>query len=250
MSDYKLLTRWESRQESAPVCAAHLARMLARLALIDPVFAKWHRLGYSRASAMKPFCRMPPDLDELTKIVEAKRALYDARDAQGRRIPNPELGFSISAWNGADKNLGASFHVNCGAYTSFHPRPNRADIEFAGMNAAGRHWRGSELKPLIMATVQSWNANYAVITTNKFGSFIPRVETNNKGYRWPWAGWLTYLAPPDALKITPPPSVMSERLPDGGLLTILCDEPFDTQNLRHLELAAEMQRALEPVNWS
>ena len=101
---------------------------------------------------------------------------------------------------------------------------------------------------MLLAIAEAWDASFAVVRGGRYVKYIPRNE-NNKGYRWPWAGWLTYLSSPRSLLVTPPEDAKAERFADGGLLVTLCEEPFDVDNPQHMAVADEMQRALRPVQW-
>ena len=57
-------------------------------------------------------------------------------------------------------------------------------------------------------------------------------------------GWLTYLASPYSVLVWPPDDIKTERFDDNAMLATLCEEPFDTDNPRHLELVKGMQGAL------
>jgi len=54
------------------------------------------------------------------------------------------------------------------------------------------------------------------------------------------ATWIQYLCPWLAEKIAPPPTVLSERLPNGGLLMTATTETFDVDNPAHLKAAQDM----------
>jgi hypothetical protein len=49
-------------------------------------------------------------------------------------------------------------------------------------------------------------------------------------------------------KITPPSTVLSEHLPNGGLLMSATTETFDIDNPAHLKAAQDMAAAMAPLN--
>jgi hypothetical protein len=60
--------------------------------------------------------------------------------------------------------------------------------------------------------------------------------------------WIQYLCPWLAEKITPPSTVLSEHLPNGGLLMSATTETFDIDNSAHLSAARDMAAAMAPLN--
>ncbi len=59
---------------------------------------------------------------------------------------------------------------------------------------------------------------------------------------------MTYLSAPLAAMISPPPSIVTERTPDGGLFLIAAEETFDVRNNVHMENATAISEALAPLS--
>src|ERR1700730_1685614 len=100
---YHLNVRWAQRSEPLSVCAGRFARMLERLAAVHPTLSDWRQQAQTRAAACKPFCEMPPRLPELEEILQKGRHFASA----GGELA-PELGYTVSAWNGLDEPLALS----------------------------------------------------------------------------------------------------------------------------------------------
>jgi hypothetical protein len=60
--------------------------------------------------------------------------------------------------------------------------------------------------------------------------------------------WMTYLSPQLAARIVPPKSVLTERVPGGGLLLIAAEETFDVANPAHIAASRAIRDALAPLN--
>lgn len=58
---------------------------------------------------------------------------------------------------------------------------------------------------------------------------------------------MTYLAPQNASRITPPPTAIVEPVPGGGLLLPATEERFSMDNPTHLAVADAIQDALDPL---
>ena len=239
----ELWAYWGRRKESAEACAARLAQMLTRLAQIDPVYSRWRELDETR----KPFRAMPPDISELTQIFDANRAYKD-----WPRVVWPELGFSVSAWNGQAARHDryepyyTFFSASVGCFDTYNTTPNRVEVLIPFRRLAnGRRWKASDVRQVLLAVAEAWDATYAVANANSYEPLIPTTENNH--YIWPFAGWLTYLASPYSLTVWPDEDIKVERFENKAMLATLCEEPFDTDNPRHLELAKEMHSAMTPA---
>jgi Immunity protein 52 len=60
-------------------------------------------------------------------------------------------------------------------------------------------------------------------------------------------GWMPYLAPDLAARISPQTGVMVEHDPDGGILMIAADTTFDVRNAAHLAASAAIRDATTPL---
>ena len=60
--------------------------------------------------------------------------------------------------------------------------------------------------------------------------------------------WISYVAPRFAQLVTPPPGVVVERRPDGGLLMAATTDTFATADPAHLAAARAIYAALTPFN--
>ena len=176
----RLFLFWGPRQESAEACAARLAQMLTRLAQIDPVYSRWFEQTETREAASQPFCVMPPEVSELARIFD-REPVYE-NDPRLR----PENGFSAGAWNGQDKPYAATFSAFAGSYALESRVPNRVMVSIPACRLAdGRPWNASDVKQVLLAAVEAWDAVYAVVFSRKMDRFVPR-GTNNYCI-WPFA---------------------------------------------------------------
>jgi hypothetical protein len=63
----------------------------------------------------------------------------------------------------------------------------------------------------------------------------------------PWGGWLTYLSPSFASKVTPPPVAITERLTDGGISMAVTKDQFDPTNPPQVAVYNAIQACLRPL---
>ena len=230
---------WPARSESTHDCAVRLARMLEGLIKAHPAFSHWNKKANSRAAANKPAWTMPPDVEELTKVFEKGRQYKDVP-----RTPWPEIGYRVAAWNGRDPPYGASLSVWPGSYGPFRSLPNRVDLRLNRVGPDNANLINTAvLKPALLSVATAWEPDYAVVVP---WTYWPQVFGDG-GYPQLRSGWMTYLAPKYARQIMPPRVAIVEAAPNGGMLLLATEEPFDMDNAAHLAAADAVQKALAPL---
>lgn len=243
---YDLLCWWENRPETAAACATRFAKMIDGLAAVDDVFATWRKQGRTRASAQKPFCKMPADIEELTQIFDQNRTYYDSP----KRVW-PELGFSFGCWNGLSPPYGASMHVNCGVFDDYRRTPNRIAIDLPERSLKTKAiWTASDLLPALKVMIDAWGAREAAVLSPRYPAPTrapdkpgwPEVHLN------PLLGWITFVPKQESALIVPPAGVEVEHTPLGDFYS-LCEEPFTIDNPDHRVRAAAMEEALQPIRY-
>lgn len=237
---YQLSAFWGPRSENAAACATRLARMLTDLTTIHPAFTLWNRGGRSRATSNRPFCAMPPNLEELTGIFEKGLAHRDVP-----RDPWPEMGYSIGAWNGRDDACGVSLRVHAGAYYN-HPEPNSVGMQVPPTQPGNEDFINAKvLARVLVAIATAWDASWGVIES---WDYKGRNTNANGQFLRPWGGWITYLSAPYANRIaTPPPTAAVEPVAGGGLVIVATPEPFTVANPAHVAALDAIQQALAPI---
>lgn len=230
---------WRPQEETTHDCAVRLACMLEGLAKAHSAFSRWNKKANIRVAANKPAWTMPPDIDELTAVFEKGRQYKDRP-----RIPWPEMGYSVSAWNGIERRYGASLSVRPGGYADSRPFPNTVDLK---VNRAGPDNADlvctAVLKPALLSVATAWEPDYAVVVP---WTYWPSVF-GDSGYPSLRSGWMTYLAPKYASRIVAPPAAIVEPVEDGGILLLATEQQFDMENPAHLAAADAVQKALAPL---
>ncbi|MGH7059515.1 MAG: Imm52 family immunity protein [Stellaceae bacterium] len=230
---------WQSRPESARACAARLAVMLDGLAKAHPAFARWYRKARTRAAANKSAWGMPPDIDELTAVFEKGRQYKDVP-----RVPWPEIGYAVLAWNGCERPYAASLTIRSGGYRNSTPFPNTAALRL-NLSVTGNADLISRtvLEAVLLSLAEAWEPDYGVVVC---GDYWRRLF-GERHYPMFRSGWMTYLAARYASRVTPPPEATAERVPGGGLLLLATEERFRMDNPAHLAAADAIQAALTPI---
>jgi hypothetical protein len=214
--------------------------MFTGLAEAHPAFAHWNRKANSRAAANKPFCAMPPNVDELTEIFEKGRRFKDVP-----REPWPELGYSVYAWNGRDDACGISLDVHAGSYSLQRPEPNSIFLQLHGAQPGNEDFINAKaLTRTLIAIAEAWDANWGTVETWEYKG--KKRDADGQLLR-PWGGWITYLAPHYAGRISLPPAVRAEPTAGGGLVIVATEAPFTVADPAHVAALDALQEALAPI---
>jgi hypothetical protein len=237
---YHLTVRWAQRPEPVSVCASRLSRMLDGLAAVHATLSDWRKQAQMRAAAYKPLCTVPPQLNELEKILLAGRHF-----ASGSGEPAPELGYSISAWNGLNEPRALSIRLHVGSYES-RLYPNEVALE--GLRRENLQlFCDASLKRALLTVAECWGADWGVVRDWGFEGCTLDPEGRPL---LPYGGWLTYLSAELAEKVLPPHDVLAERTPDGGLVMQVSEEPFDAANPTHVTRLDAVQKSLASIQRS
>jgi hypothetical protein len=235
---YEFIARWGARKEDPQSCGARLAVMLRALASVHPAFARWNEQGRTPAEWNRPFCSMPPQAGELAKQF--------ARHPE-QRVAGRERGYSVAAWNGRENDPhGAAFMVAAGDGNQWAPNPfaNSVDVDLDARCSENADLVNAEgMCGILLAVIAGWDPDSAEVMDRKQLSCLAPGE-HLPHFR---AGWMSYVGPRYAPHVVPPPQVISERVPGGGLLMLATREPFDISNPVHRASADAIQRALEPI---
>jgi hypothetical protein len=230
--NFFLNANWEARAETPDELAARFLRMIDSLKETDPVFSLW-TCG----------ARRPEKLEEVRDRYAAEIAAGVARDEWTNK-PCPEEGYSFGAFT-RNTPKPRSFTVTCRAGSQVKDVfVNRLIIS---TNAEIRCRPDTDIvsyrifRSALLAIVDAWDPVHARATSH------PLNETYGGGMYFGRA-WMKYISPWLAEMITPPPTVLAERLPNGGLLMSATTETFDVDNPEHMKAAQDMEKAIAPLN--
>ncbi len=227
---YYIRASWEERAETPDELAARFLRMIDSLKVIDPVFRLW-TCGRKR----------PESFEEVRDRYAEEIAAGITRDDW--REPVPADGYRFGALTrGTPRNR--TFTLDCKGgsiikYKFTNDVTLRTSANNSNPDADVVSYR--VFRPALLAMVDAWEPVRACATSrqlsqlDKTDSYFPPV-------------WIQYLCPWLARKITPPSTVLSEHLPNGGLLMTATTETFDVDNPAHLKAAQDMAAAMAPLN--
>ncbi len=236
MSAYQIMTYWGPRRESTAVLAPRMLRMLQGLADIDPLLADWQWVGKKRLVAMS-------ELD----VATAERLLRSRirRDDAGEPISNGGYSFYVHTHWCEPGRL--TLQGSIGVCTPSSLYDNHIDLDTSQLSPPDESLLKYRIyKPALSFLATLWRANWASAFPLDLLDLLPKHERRFNARLY--GGWITYLSPAWAAKITAPKSAIVERAPDGGLLMIATEETFRVDNPRHVAVAREIDAALAPLN--
>ncbi|ARN80706.1 Imm52 family immunity protein [Methylocystis bryophila] len=222
---------WEARAETPDELAARFLRMSDSLKAIDPAFGLW-TCGVKRPE------RFEEVRDRNAKEIAAGVTRDDWRE------PEPEFGYRFGAFTrNTPKDCRFTLHCHAGSILGL-PFANDVTLATDALyrsppNAAVVTYR--IFRAALLAIVDAWDP---VMADAKSHPLLESYESSS--YFAP--AWIQYLSPWLAQKITPPPTVLAEHLPHGGLLMSATTETFDVDNPRHMAAARDMASAMEPLD--
>ncbi|MGH9552599.1 MAG: Imm52 family immunity protein [Terriglobales bacterium] len=224
------------RREGAETCAHRLDRMLASLADVHTALSTW-KISSEPWGSSAQYRATPLTIPELTAIIEQRQFMTDIPG-----VAMPQLGYRLRLLNGRGDDHRVWMSAQMGAYTERQEEPNSVFAEFRHPVSGNSDLLNADiLMRTLVAVSLPWEANWGVVMP---WGYSGRYATPLKR---PWAGWITYLCPRHAQRISPPQSIISRPAPDGGLLLIATEEPFDRENQAHTSSADAIEAALRPV---
>jgi hypothetical protein len=96
-------------------------------------------------------------------------------------------------------------------------------------------------KAAMLILAETWEATWAKAFPN---NMVQKTDWDGMKPGW---GWIVYVCPHLAKLVTPPPGVIVERRPNGGLFLAATEEVFDADNPQHIAAARLIRDAMRPV---
>jgi hypothetical protein len=227
---YYLGAYWGPRQEDAEACAQRMAHMVRLLEPIDPLFARWFKSAKTLKEALKR--PLDSDLEGLRKYIQRMVMKDD------RRVPMPDLGFSVGLWNGRSGGDGVWLDIGCGAY--FERVSNRCVLTAPDEGPIGERVLSTAFQTEVLRAIAStWDPDWGVAMSHAHRDIIEKKCPDVL------VGWVTYLSRRLGRVPPLPAPVRIEPVGNQGTLVILTPERFTASNPEHIELAERVRERLE-----
>ncbi len=228
---YYVSGNWEGRAETPDELAARFLRMIDSFEEIDPVFSLWTS-GRKRPRKFETIRdRYAEEIaagvttDDWGESVPSDGYWFSART---RDTPN-NRSFAVRCKAGSVLKYSFTNHVTLTTSSLADPRPDADVVSYRVFRAA------------LLAIVDAWEP----VRAGAYSQQLIQLYASDSFFP---AAWIQYLCPWLAEKITPPSTVLSECLPNGGLLMSATTETFDVDNPAHLKAAQDMAAAMAPLD--
>jgi Immunity protein 52 len=226
---YSIFASWGPRPEPAESIAARYLACTDRLRQIHPAYDNW----------IFDFNGKPRKLDALRDDLAAAVAANVVRAEDGD--PTPIRGYWATAINSMkDEPRSLSLKVKAGAWVNNGYFCNSAEIKTGNRVVPDPTIIAyPAFKAALLALVESFDATYCSAYPQQIRDFWD--PSRHLGL-----AWMNYVSPRFAPLITPPPSAVTERTAQGGLLMSATAETFRVDNPAHLAAAQDILKALAP----
>ena len=218
---FNLSALWGPRRETPAALAQRWLATVRQLRALDPALADWYRGVDGRGVPVL----LEPAAIEAAIAAGANDTgfrLTAKSDVAGR---GPRVFEFIMSGGDIDYNV-----VTFGTELLSDPDPSLLRYDL--------------FKPALLAIAEAFAVQRAYAYPRALSKLWPPSGTDSG---FPIA-WISYVSPHAAPLITPPPKVLVEHRPDGGLLMAATAETFDVGNPAHMEAARDIERAVAPLN--
>jgi hypothetical protein len=238
-TSFEIETYGLPREETLSSCVKRFARMLEGLAAIHPAFRQWKKQGHTRAEANRTFCKMPPQPDELARVL-ADESRTDTTGAAGTTCFELWTG----VWNGLERPYSVALHVHAGDQYEFINFPNHVTMHLPRPEQGNADLMNAECcKAAMRVLVEAWRPAWATLNDGVYGRSLLEL-VHMPPFR---SGWMTYLSAPYAATIAPPSSAIVERMVDGGITMLATTDRFSADDPSHIAAADAIQASMQPL---
>lgn len=220
---FDLSAFWGPRSDTPAALARRWVATAARLRAIDPVFSNFYK-GQDGKGVL-----LTIDPESIEKDIAA-RATHDGymfnvkTDISGR---GPRL-FEFDMTAGS-----RFFNVVC-LGTPYGQVPDPSIVTYRIFKAA------------MLAIAENFRVERGRAYPRKLADLWPHPPNANPAFP---IAWISYVSARRTHLVTPPPTAIIERRPDGGLLMAATDETFDVDNPAHMAVARDIEAAVAPLNF-
>ena len=232
---YGIMAYWGARRETPMALADRFLSTIDALSAIDPAFGDWYvgrTVGMKLASLSG---------DAIIDYIAEGVATHDDGTA------DPDSGYYFSATTGLMRRpRNFIVRVHGGKSYDWNYFSNTASINADPLSSGYEDFICYRVfRSALLALVSSWDPTWCGASPDKMRELSPRGTRDRAQFG---LEWMTYLSPLLAPLVTPPPTSINERTPEGGLLMAATEERFDIANPMHMVVAADIEAALAPVN--
>ena len=234
---------WGSRLETPEAIAARYLQTVDALRALNPLLDDWiwgdyQELWESEAeSGTYPFADVRP---RMAQAVE--RNLGGTEDEE----PSLYCGYYLMsnterAGPGSLVNLGGKVGAKPGGGSWVTAFTNSVDVEVGPKPDPSlttfAFWRA-----VTLLAAETWEASWAEVSPGDIQSMWDKAPCACR------CAWMSYVSPRFAPLIAPPPGIIAEHRPNGGLFMAATTDTFRTADPAHRAAAEAINASLAPIN--
>lgn len=224
LDNYQVDVVWGPRKETRDECLARAVRCLKKLGQIDPSMASWSIKG----PGQEPHSLTPAALNKIVR---------PGTDFEGEgRNATCRLGFNLEIHAGTGRHDWIDFSARCGEYSDIAPNLVKVAVPGPETVSGQRLFQPGVLEGILAALVACYEPSWGIVNPpNDYGAGFEGLKID-----CPSVAWMTYLS---AARGPLPPLSHHYRVvavKGHGTIIVTVEEPYSSQNERHLRLAQEL----------
>jgi hypothetical protein len=230
---FSIYHRLPLRRETPAVIGAKFVDSLDALSRIDPFFTDWNVLDRPEWASL-PLVRT-----RIAPIIENNVA----RDRDGQ--PKPESGYSaVGETNNAILSRIVTLRVQAGGVVMDEMMLQVGDFLYPSDPLIVKY--SGLFREAFLTTGAIWRPTWATVAARWMDYWkkpiVPGAPLFPQSlFHIPW---IVHLSPELAMRFPLPPEIGTKRMPDGALLLIATEEPFDPTSPEHLRRALILAEAM------
>jgi hypothetical protein len=239
---YEINCQWGARISSPEGLALLFLSTIDQLHLVDPHLDGWNwyneneYLESGGITGTTPLSEVRPRMAEAIK--ENTRRDYDTN------VPDPALGYRMPAgmYKDTESNYtGLSINDGDGWPYKTYSNNNARFVRYGDVFAKDNFVTFRVYKAIMLILAETWETTWAKAHPD---NLVQNADWDGMKPGW---GWMVYVCPHLAKRITPPSEVVVDNRPNGGLFMAATEEVFDAENPRHIASARLIRDAMRPV---
>lgn len=232
---YAIRAEWYADKDKPAEIGAKSLRTLDSLTALDPVFDGWHIVDAGERSIPLESARA-----QIAKLVEDNVSRDDFD------FPEPSNGYAVWATTCDEVQVPLGKSMNL-AISAGAARRNELVLEAGGYLAAPDPAivTYAAFRSAVITVGSIWPCPWlnAYVFSDSYWTTSPVPGAPPFPYSLFHMAWMSYLSAPLAKGLVPPPELIAEPTPGGGMLLIAAEDrldPTDPEHLRRSRMLAEI----------
>jgi hypothetical protein len=247
---FTITSRWSPDTDSPARISERFLNMIERLNSISPAMRNWQVVDGPEFHGVP----VTGNVDSMTTLVE-----HSLQWQYPHRPEDTDFGYTILARGSpAPSDFGAAdtvdISISAGAKFDNEIQFDVGDIQYETDLSIVTH---AVYRASLEALVSAWPCPWALAYT--YGRDSPPVDDpNRRTTRKPFeVAWIAYLSASAAVGLSPPPELLAERTPGGGVILSAVQTLIDPSSVEHMRRSRLLEAIMvervgvsEPHGWA